>query len=41
MIWEEQRLPGLQEEPVSSFSGQEGNWQSHADLSEGKTGIPC
>lgn len=39
MGWEEQSLPGLQEEPVSSLSGQERNWQSHADLSEGKTCI--
>lgn len=32
MGWEEQSLPDLQEEPVNSLSGQEGNWQSHGDL---------
>lgn len=41
MGWEEQSLLGLQEEPVCSLSGQEGNWQSHGDLSEGKTCISC
>lgn len=41
MGWEEQSLPDLQEEPVNSLSGQEGNWQSHGDLAEGRTCISC
>lgn len=37
----EQSLPGLQKEPVSALSGQEENWQSHADLLEGEICISC
>lgn len=38
---EEQSLPGPKEEPVSALSGEEENWQSHADLLEGKICFSC